>query len=335
MPNLVILHVGPQKTGTTAMQKAFADQSALLARNGIAYPQAGRDGEAHQVLARALHSGLPEVMDALRAEVAEARAVLISSELLSGIGPAALTRLRDAFPDAQFRVVYMLRRLVMHWPSHWRELVKHGQAFSFEDYMGRIGTRPVWPLRAPPLPAGQIAELAGVFGEASLTLPVYEARTEAGEDLAPAFVDEIFGLGAEAGAFRTIRKNLTPPDWETELVRLFNGLADGALDYAGKSRLRQNLLSHVRGDAPPWMPDFKAALASAPRYVLESSMPMIAEAQGAVLETFGASLVDPEETYIAPARAEVVTLRRDQIPADVMDALRALYDQLLPGCAAG
>jgi hypothetical protein len=53
MPDLII-HIGAHKTGSTAIQKYFFTNRALLAQKGVLYPQAGLHNNRHAKLRRAL-----------------------------------------------------------------------------------------------------------------------------------------------------------------------------------------------------------------------------------------------------------------------------------------
>jgi hypothetical protein len=53
----VYLHIGMNKTGTSALQRFFAQNQVRLAENGVLYPVSGRAGDAHYCLSRALGFG--------------------------------------------------------------------------------------------------------------------------------------------------------------------------------------------------------------------------------------------------------------------------------------
>ena len=85
------IHIGPHKTGTTAIQAAFSHSAAALRRQGVLYPKRHWRQQAHHRLAFALKGkempggdtpDLGAELEALCHTLAEAKGekVLISSE---------------------------------------------------------------------------------------------------------------------------------------------------------------------------------------------------------------------------------------------------------------
>lgn len=326
----VILHVGPYKTGTTALQKAFSANVDLLARHGILYPQTGRVGDSHAVLAEALlrgdHSGLAD----LAREAEGWRTVLISCEHLSALDSAGLTALRDTFPKAAYRIAYALRRLVRLWPSHWAELVKHGQFLSFPGYLDRVAQREDRPFFAPILPARQLDRLADVFGVSALHLSRYDQSQAEGLDLGPAFIDDLLGLGQIAPAFATPRANPSPPDLETALVYLLGRHAGPQTKHLTKRAARVMLLELLRRNPPPpWLQPLQTALAQANRIVFDSSHPLVALEQAALAARYAALVPEGTQTYLGADRKEVPDLDRLQLDPATSRLLAATFDNLL------
>ncbi|MBK8438023.1 MAG: hypothetical protein IPL38_00390 [Rhodobacter sp.] len=328
MVETLVLHVGPHKTGTTALQRAFAANAARLAHRGILYPVSGRSADCHAPLAEALRTGDTGPLDALAAEARGWRAVLLSSENLSASGSEALQALRIAFPQAEVRVSYTLRRLAALWPAHWAELVKHGQSLSFEDYMDLAARADETAPRAPVLPLQQLTRLTAVFGPGSLRIAIHDARTAQAQDIGPAFMDEMFGLGQDAPHFATDRCNPTPPGWETALVRLMNLHVAGRSDHLARRRMRLALLAALRDDPPGWLRGFTAATEQAPRSVLSSSHPLVQHQQSAVVAGFGHGFLDPAETYLAPIETAVFRSELQDLAPGMRIEVTALLDRI-------
>ncbi|WGL53265.1 hypothetical protein P5P86_05420 [Nocardioides sp. BP30] len=159
-----IVHIGPHKTGTTAIQGAFADARARLGEYGVHYP-----GDQWQVYRPALaltgtagHRGTgavdPEAWPRLVREIeryGEDR-VLISSESFSRAEPDRIARLRDDLGPERVQIVRMIRRYDTLLPSLWQQRIVDGYDRHWQRYVGR-------PLNAP---EGQFWER---FGFATIT----------------------------------------------------------------------------------------------------------------------------------------------------------------------
>jgi len=324
----LVLHAGPHKTGTTALQRVLAANAGRLARLGVLFPAAGRMGDSHAALAEACRTGDAAILRDLAAEAAGWRAVVLSSENFAMLDVAALDRLRTVFADAEPRVAYSLRRLAQLWPAHWAELVKHGQEAGFDGYLERVAASDDTPFAAPVLPARQLDRLTAAFGRDALRLMVHEARSAPGHDTGPAFIDDMLGLGHEAPHFATARANPTPPARETALVRLMNLHVAGRLDYPAKQRLRLALLAALQTRPPDWLADFDAALAAAPRRTLSSAHPLVAREEKAALDGYGDCLIDPPEPFRTPAASEVPLLEPAGLAAPLRAAIHAFLDGL-------
>jgi len=160
-PGTRLLHIGPQKTGSTAIQVAFrAAQEALEAR-GVHYATGARvrpavAGWAFGLKGRPAGTPRPPMRfwDALVAQVAasEADRVVVSNEDFSRANPAQIPRILDAFggPD-RIRVVLAARRLDLFLPSQWQERIKAGDERPYDEWLrtvlDRVSDEPSWDRR--------------------------------------------------------------------------------------------------------------------------------------------------------------------------------------------
>jgi hypothetical protein len=127
----VLVHVGPYKTGTTAIQASLHQHRADLLQHGVLYPGTEvRQFRAEWALTGRTPHGVPPVpkrrWDELVAEVrgSSATRVCISSEGLSSASPSAVRQLvGDLGPD-RVHVLVVARRLDKLLPSAWQERVK-------------------------------------------------------------------------------------------------------------------------------------------------------------------------------------------------------------------
>jgi hypothetical protein len=130
-----LLHIGPPKTGSSALQVAMHQLRSELAAHGVHY--AGETRQAYEpAIAVTEKSGQPgrptPSIAAWEALVAEVRAVddsmrtVISSEYFAAATPAQIARIaRDLDPE-RVHVVRMLRRYDRQLPSYWQQIVSSG-----------------------------------------------------------------------------------------------------------------------------------------------------------------------------------------------------------------
>lgn len=130
----VFLHIGINKTGTTAIQRYLSDHRNLLKSLGILYPQTGLRGQAHYGLSATLgfqHKVVPEGEAVRRTCLKEqfinevagyAGAVLFSSEDFVLNKP--VEQVKKFFDGCAVKVVVYLRRHDHWWESAYAQAVK-------------------------------------------------------------------------------------------------------------------------------------------------------------------------------------------------------------------
>lgn len=159
-----IVHIGPHKTGTTAIQGAFAGARDQLGAYGLHYP-----GKKWQVYRQALaltgsagHRGTgqvdPRAWEDLVAEIESYGddRTLISSESLVHAAADRIAKLREDLDPERVQIVRMIRRYDKVLPSIWQQHVVNGYDKPWPRYVG-------WPLNSP------TAQFWERFGFASLT----------------------------------------------------------------------------------------------------------------------------------------------------------------------
>ena len=183
-PLHLTIHIGPHKTGTTALQTACASGARTLAKSGVLYPKVCWHKPAQHRLAFAAKGrnlpgggGVPDYGTELRA-LATALAsfprdrALISSEELFACPPEAILRLRDVLPDMTVQILTFLRRPDDFLVSSWNQKIRQpGNGFC----------APIRRFVADPLQfapeidyARCIGNWAAVFGDGAIRLEVYE-----------------------------------------------------------------------------------------------------------------------------------------------------------------
>lgn len=167
----LILHIGSQKTGSTAIQSALDNHPESLAASGLRFARAGRKHIAHQRLYQAILSGRPRpaFLELRRELKAHPDATLILScemFLAPGIAPVFA---RFLGPDlcARTQVIAYLRRQDHFLEALYKQHLKNGRVTgTIQSYLkGRIDRL----LYSPTL-----AQYDAAFGHKNLCVIPYE-----------------------------------------------------------------------------------------------------------------------------------------------------------------
>jgi hypothetical protein len=131
------LHIGTNKTGTSAIQRFFNQHRDALRQHGLLYPVTGCSGNAHYAFSallgfdhskpRPIDTSAPALCDMrskLEREIENSSCshVLMSSE--DFVLPRAVTPVRNFLKDFNVRVVVYLRRHDGWWESAYNQAVK-------------------------------------------------------------------------------------------------------------------------------------------------------------------------------------------------------------------
>jgi len=146
----ILLHIGPPKTGTSALQGACHAQRDALKRAGVHYAGSGVQPStaAYAVTLREHpNTGRPPPMCHWKSLVREVNAkraetVLISSEFFAGASDAQAREIVRALGAERVYLVITLRPLGKIFASRWQQNVQEGARVSYEDWLGDV-------LRAP------------------------------------------------------------------------------------------------------------------------------------------------------------------------------------------
>ena len=308
MTSQTIVHVGPHKTGSTALQLAFNDGRDALATAGIHYARTGLRGYAHFDLvdwARDRHELDP---DALRAEGGEAPTLLVSCENIVHLDAAGHERIRDALPaDRPVRVVYYLRRLPDLWVSHWEELTKHGQVLSLGDYLANQTV-----LRTPRNnridQVAQIELLERVFGEGTVEIVGYDAARDAEGGMVDDFVRSVLSLDPAGLGLKSRMVNASEPRARMELVRLVNRIHRDVERRSATQALRLAVFRALDDGALAFRDRFDAVVADRTRVGVIQMTDVVVDRQQRVARLFGERVIGGQaalDAYLRPGPREV------------------------------
>ncbi len=145
MADVVYLHVGAPKTGTTYLQDRLLANRDALAAHGVGYPVG---------LHQDMFPGALDLLDlswggqrdrvrgewaALAGRVRRATGtVLVSHEILAGARPDQVARALRDLAGAEVHVVYSARDLGRQIPAEWQESIKHRKQKSFRGYLRQV-----------------------------------------------------------------------------------------------------------------------------------------------------------------------------------------------------
>ena len=142
-PPSLVLHIGPRKTGTTAIQQAFAARREDLPSHGVVYPG---DVQQHFMVInrfigrRQLWEEDHEVdvaegpLRKYAAEIGDAPHGVISTEIMSQLREGDIRRVFGAFPKRSPQVVITYRPFNEILTSTWQQLVKEGLRESLDEW---------------------------------------------------------------------------------------------------------------------------------------------------------------------------------------------------------
>jgi hypothetical protein len=139
---LLIIHIGTQKTGTSALQSYLAWNAEMLLWQGIRYLEAGRPRTSHSMLAQSLQKASDlSVWSGVRRELAksDSRINLISAEGFWFADPAAVKAQLGDIGDV--RVIVYLRRQDQYLQSLWKQAVCGGRKTDFAQWRDKLPYR--------------------------------------------------------------------------------------------------------------------------------------------------------------------------------------------------
>ncbi|MCW2792129.1 MAG: hypothetical protein JWO76_1227, partial [Nocardioides sp.] len=264
-PGARLVHIGPHKTGSTAIQVALQEAQAELEPHGVHYSTGRRHrpdkaGWALGVKGRPAGSKRPAMWHwkALVADVAEAgeQRVCISNEDFGRATRPQIRTMVDAFGADRVHVVAVARRLDRYLPSQWQERVKAGDRRTFDDWLRVVLDRDseefdwdrqnVWFAHDT---AQLVKRWVKVVGEDRFTLIVGD---EADRQLLPATFEGLLGLPAGTLRPNPSRSNRGLSWAETELVRAINvGAAEQVSRTQRRAFVKQGVLKDMQARPTP------------------------------------------------------------------------------------
>jgi len=146
-----IIHIGLRKTGTSTIQRCFADHTKALIKGGILYPFTGRLGQkrgdghyAHHDLAWSIRHlrGRTQYWNSLWEEVKTASpdSVVISAETFSDLTPEGIIWLHDEVKIHDVQIVMVIRSKWDFIISEYTQQAKKGRTCDTLERFAQINT---------------------------------------------------------------------------------------------------------------------------------------------------------------------------------------------------
>ncbi len=255
----ILLHLGFHKTGTTALQSAFAASRPALLEHGVLYPGRRR---SHHPAAMAMTRRTwgvgreggwdpdPRDWDRLaRAAVRHPGRVLISSESFALTPDDAAARMVADLGSDRVHVVFTLRPMAALLSSSWQQYLKSGWTTTYDQWLQQItaelepGARRsgFWLRNDYPAIVGRWADLVGAERVHLVCLDGSDRgfllRTFRGLlDLPEGVVDERAAdsnrsmTAAEAELLRSLNEVTADWDWPTYQRTIRTGAAAGMVE---------------------------------------------------------------------------------------------------------
>ncbi|WP_250400556.1 hypothetical protein [Streptomyces cellostaticus] len=337
-----LLHIGPHKTGTTAVQGALFAARERMGEHGVAFPAHSR----HPMEAALAACGRPGMMgDTVPTEGHWARLLervratgastsVISSEFFADApDDATIARIVGQLGGDRVHVLVTLRPLARIMPSQWQQYVQNGLRMGYEDWLEHMLRKPPYDRPTPSFWRRHrhdrlVARWARAAGPGRVTVVVVDDRDRGGLNRAFEAL-----LGLPENLLRpvpdTVNRSLTLA--ETEMLRNLNvefrgnGLPDGLY-----SRLvRNGAVTHMKNTYEPAPADVRIAT---PRWAAEAAAAIGASAAERIGALGVRVLGDPGPLSTVPEQP-VPSPQEPRLAPEA--AARALYGALAAAAAGG
>jgi hypothetical protein len=312
-----LVHIGPHKTGSTAIQVALQEAGDTLERYDAFYAtgprhRPDRAGWALGLKGRPAGSEQPPIerWHALTRKVADAgeRRVCISNEDFGRATAEQVRTIVDELGGDRVHVVAVARRLDRYLPSQWQERVKAGDRRSFEDWLRVVLDRDsddydwdrenVWFSHD----LGRLVpRWVEVLGPERFTLIVSD---ETDRTLLPYTFEDLLGLPQETLRPNAARSNRGLSWGETELVRAINVQAAerGWTRAQRRPFLKQGVLRDMQTRATPPGPKNPPF----PDWAIDT-VRRLGDERAEQIATLGVRVVGDAESMRIPADVPVVS----------------------------
>jgi hypothetical protein len=178
-----LLHIGPHKTGTSAIQGAFRLARDRLAAHGVLYAVTVRGVQAVTGRPAMLGEASPDITHwhKLVRDISESgnKRVVVSSEFFAHADDAAASRVIEDLGGSRVHVVVTLRPLIKIMPSQWQQYLQNGMSTPYLKWLDGMLRKPPYTKPTPSFWKRHrhdklIARWAAVAGAQNLTVIVVD-----------------------------------------------------------------------------------------------------------------------------------------------------------------
>jgi hypothetical protein len=222
MTKRLIIHIGPHKTGTTAIQKMLYTHSRSEA-SGFIYPFTDADRLGQHAFADVIHKADRQGLTALASELMSSdKTCVLSSEEFCYLPPDRLRALKDYLTDTDITIVYYARNVLTTLHPWWQEQVKHGNSQTFLEFALGCLVRPgsIHLL----IPDVMLSNWACVFGQEAIKIYLYDDIA----DVANQFAADLLDVTLPPDHFT--ETNISYDYIEAEMIRFWNMLGARGAD---------------------------------------------------------------------------------------------------------
>ncbi|MFE7277391.1 hypothetical protein [Streptomyces sp. NPDC057623] len=341
-----LLHIGPHKTGTTAIQGALFAARDEMARHGVAWPAPTRH-PMEAVLAACARTGMlgdtapterhwERLVEQVRAT--GRRTSVISSEFFADASDDEVAgRIVEQLGGDRVHVLVTLRPLARIMPSQWQQYVQNGLRMGYEDWLEHLLRKPPYDKPNPSFWHRHrhdrlVERWARVVGPERVTVVVVDDRDR--EGLMRTF-EALLGLPARLLGFVPDAANRSLTLAETEMLRNLNKeFRANELPAELYSQLvRNGAVMHMKNTCTPGPGDVKI---STPQWAVEAAAGIGAEAAERI-EGMGVRVIGDMHLLSAVQLAAVQKPATSTAPEPRIApecAAQALYGALAAAAAA-
>lgn len=218
----IIIHVGPHKTASSLLQRAFLSEKDHLLKNNILYPTEliPTNLFGQHLIGRGLRQKNTDLVSSYFKSLNKPHEkLLLSSENLAELNINQLENLKTLLPPSQkISIVYFIRSLSGLIPSRWQETVKQGKFHSFEtfylEHLASIVKSNILNY------SRNLDRLAKVFGKENINLISYNKLIHDGNDIVRFVFENVIKLKNEGSYNKVINPSLNT--YQIEILRGLN-----------------------------------------------------------------------------------------------------------------
>lgn len=331
-----LLHIGPHKTGTTAIQGALFAAKGLLPGHGVVFPAHSRHPMEAALAACARPAMLGDtaptekhwtrLLDQVGAT--GGKTSVISSEFFADAeDDDTIARIVEQLGGEGVHVLVTLRPLVRIMPSQWQQYVQNGLRMGYEDWLTHMLRKAPYEQPNPSFWRRHrhdrlVGRWARAVGAERITVVVVDDRDR--EGLMRTF-EQLLGLPENLLQPVPDAANRSLTLAETEMLRNLNKefRGNGLPDELYSKLVRNGAVMHMKNACSPSPEDVKILT---PEWAVEAAAEIGAEMAGRIGD-LGVRIVGDPGLLSAVPKAPVL----DAVPAPRMApevAARALYGAL-------